>query len=109
MGGGPKQFGVDAEEVPKLLQAIGAAGLQFEGFHLYAIDWTKDKMDFLVDGKVYHTVLRDPKDDFKGWPFDQKFYLIMNIAVGGGWGGREGVDLSIWPQHMEIDYVRVYQ
>jgi beta-glucanase (GH16 family) len=78
-------------------------------FHVYAIDWTKDKIDFFVDEQLYHTVIRDPQDDFNGWPFDQKFHLIMNVAVGGNWGGKEGIDDSIWPQKMEIDYVRVYQ
>jgi beta-glucanase (GH16 family) len=78
-------------------------------FHLYAIDWTKDKMDFFVDETLYHTITRDPADDFKGWPFDQPFHLIMNVAVGGNWGGKEGIDDSIWPQRMEIDYVRVYK
>lgn len=78
-------------------------------FHVYAIDWTKDKIDFFVDDHLYHTVVRDPQDDFNGWPFDQKFHLIMNIAVGGNWGGKEGIDDSIWPQRMEIDYVRIYQ
>lgn len=78
-------------------------------FHVYAIDWTKDKIDFFVDDRLYHTVTRDPQDDFNGWPFDQKFHLIMNIAVGGNWGGKEGIDDSIWPQQMEVDYVRVYK
>lgn len=78
-------------------------------FHVYAIDWTKDKMDFFVDDKLYHTVTRDPSEDFKAWPFDQRFHLIMNIAVGGNWGGKEGIDDSIWPQRMEVDYVRVFQ
>lgn len=80
-----------------------------EAFHVYAVDWYEDKMDFYVDDKLYHTVDRDPKDDYKGWPFDQRFYLIMNIAVGGNWGGAQGVDPDIWPQRLEIDYVRVYQ
>jgi beta-glucanase (GH16 family) len=80
-----------------------------DSFHVYAVDWHEDKMDFYVDDKLYHTVNRDPKDDFKGWPFDQRFYLIMNIAVGGNWGGAQGVDPDIWPQRMEVDYVRAYQ
>ena len=80
-----------------------------EAFHVYAVDWTEDRMDFYVDDHLYHTVIRDPKDDYRGWPFDQRFYLIMNIAVGGNWGGAKGVDPKIWPQRMEIDYVRVYQ
>jgi len=78
-------------------------------FHVYAVDWQKDRMDFYVDDRLYHTVLRNPDDDFRGWPFDQRFYLIMNVAVGGNWGGAEGVDPDIWPQKMEIDYVRVYR
>ena len=78
-------------------------------FHVYAIDWTKDKMDFYVDDKMYHSVSRAESDTFKEWPFDQKFHLIMNMAVGGNWGGAQGVDESIWPQKMEVDYVRIYQ
>jgi len=42
------------------------------------------------------------------FPFDHPFHLILNIAVGGNWGGQQGVDPSVWPQRMEIDYVRVY-
>jgi len=80
-----------------------------EQFHIYAIDWTADKIDFFVDDKVYYSVPRDPKDDHKGWPFDKRFHLIMNLAVGGNWGGKEGVDESGWPRRMEVDYVRVYQ
>ena len=80
-----------------------------DDFHAYIIDWQENKIDFFIDDKLYHTVVRDPKDDFKGWPFDQRFYVIMNIAVGGNWGGAEGVDPGIWPQKMEIDYVRVYR
>ena len=43
------------------------------------------------------------------WPFSNNFYFLMNIAVGGNWGGLEGVDTSIFPATMEIDYIRVYQ
>jgi beta-glucanase (GH16 family) len=80
-----------------------------DAFHVYAINWTDKKIDFFVDDQLYHTVNRDPNDDFTGWPFDKRFHLIMNIAVGGNWGGQQGVDATIWPQSMEIDYVRVYQ
>jgi beta-glucanase (GH16 family) len=80
-----------------------------ETFHVYTVDWTQDKMDFYVDDNLYHTVKRDPADNYQGWPFDQRFYLIMNIAVGGNWGGAQGVDPKIWPQRMEVEYVRVYQ
>ena len=80
-----------------------------EGFHVYGILWTSNKIDFFVDDKRYHTVVRDPGEDFRGWPFDQRFHLIMNLAVGGNWGGQKGIDDTIWPQKLEIDYVRIYQ
>lgn len=76
-------------------------------FHTYAIDWTADKIDFLIDGELYFTFENTGKD-YKEWPFDQPFHLILNIAVGGGWGGKQGVDPEIWPQRMTVDYVRIY-
>ncbi len=79
-----------------------------DNFHVYGIEWYPDKIDFFVDDVRYFT-FKKMGDDFRKWPFDQKFYLIMNIAVGGTWGGAKGVDNSIFPQRMEVDYVRVYQ
>ncbi|MEB2776928.1 glycoside hydrolase family 16 protein [Algoriphagus sp. D3-2-R+10] len=76
-------------------------------FHTYAIDWTAEKIDFLIDGDIYFT-FQNTGNDYKEWPFDQPFHLILNIAVGGGWGGQQGIATDIWPQRMEIDYVRVY-
>lgn len=78
-------------------------------FHVYAIDWRENKIDFFVDDKLYHSVARSVEDTFKEWPFDQRFHLILNIAVGGFWGGMQGIDDAIWPQRMEVDYVRVYK
>ena len=78
-------------------------------FHTYVVEWEPDHVKFMVDDSVYHRVNHEPGDDFNGWPFDRKFYLILNQAVGGNWGGKEGVDPSIWPQRMLVDYVRVYQ
>jgi beta-glucanase (GH16 family) len=80
-----------------------------DAFHVYAVDWKESQIDFFVDDKMYHSVKRNPADDSTGWPFDQPFHLILNIAVGGGWGGAQGIDPAIWPQQMVIDYVRVYQ
>jgi beta-glucanase (GH16 family) len=65
-------------------------------------------MDFFVDGKKYFTYAND-KTGVDAWPFDQPQYLILNLAIGGSWGGQEGVDESIFPQKLEVDYVRVYQ
>lgn len=80
-----------------------------DAFHVYAVEWEENEIRIYVDDKMYQQVKRNPQDDFNGWPFDQKFHLIMNVAVGGNWGGMQGVDESIWPQRMEVDYVRVYQ
>ncbi len=80
-----------------------------DSFHLYAVEWSETKIDFFVDDKLYFTFNREENSDFTGWPFDKPFHLIMNLAVGGNWGGKEGVDYTIWPQRMEVDYVRVYQ
>lgn len=77
-------------------------------FHLYALEWTPEKIDIYVDNNKYFTFANEHKD-YKTWPFDQVFHLILNIAVGGNWGGVQGVDPNIWPQKMFVDYVRVYQ
>ena len=77
-------------------------------FHIYKIEWSADKIEWYVDDSMYFTF----KNEIKGndeWPFDRQFHLILNIAVGGTWGGSRGVDPDIWPQKLEIDYVRVYQ
>ncbi|KIC93450.1 glycoside hydrolase family 16 protein [Flavihumibacter solisilvae] len=79
-----------------------------ENFHVYGINWTKDKIDFLLDGKTVFS-FKNEKTGPKVWPFDQRFHLLLNIAVGGTWGGQKGLDDSVFPQHMEVDYVRVYQ
>lgn len=78
-----------------------------EEFHTYAIDWKEEKINFYIDGDLYFTFENTGKD-FKEWPFDRPFHLLLNIAVGGNWGGQKGVDDTVWPQRMEIDYVRVY-
>lgn len=79
-------------------------------FHTYAVDWTTKQIDFLVDGKVYFTFDKESYGKrYEQWPFDQSFYLILNVAIGGNWGGQKGVDDTIFPQRMEVDWVRVYQ
>jgi beta-glucanase (GH16 family) len=81
-----------------------------QAYHLYAIEWTADRIDFYVDNQKYNTVDKAILGNSEAqWPFDQPFFLILNVAVGGNWGGQKGVDENIWPQRMEVDYVRVYQ
>jgi beta-glucanase (GH16 family) len=77
-------------------------------FHVYAIDWYPDRLKFLVDDVVYFEFEKQASWGWDKWPFDQKFHLLLNVAVGGNWGGVKGIDDSIFPQKMEVDYVRVY-
>ena len=79
----------------------------FTAFHVYAVEWTPAKLEFYIDNTKYFTYYSTT--DYRSWPFNKQFYLIMNIAVGGNWGGAQGVDDAVFPARMEIDYVRVYQ
>ena len=76
-------------------------------FHLYAIEWTPDKIDFFVDNQKYYT-FNNEHSGFQTWPFDHPFYIILNMAVGGGWVGNPTAS-TVFPAVMEVDYVRVYQ
>lgn len=78
-----------------------------EAFHVYAVDWTAQRIVFLIDDVEYH-VFENNGSGTDAWPFDHPFHIILNLAVGGNWGGQQGVDPSVWPQRFEIDYVRVY-
>jgi beta-glucanase (GH16 family) len=77
-------------------------------FHLYAIEWFADHIDFYIDSYKYFTFNNENKG-WQYWPFDKRFHLILNLAVGGNWGGVQGVDINAFPAQMEIDYVRVYK
>ncbi|MFO7726199.1 MAG: family 16 glycosylhydrolase [Oceanipulchritudo sp.] len=76
-------------------------------FHTYAVEWTPSAIRFYVDEDLYLDA-PNPGTDWEEWPFDQPFHLILNLAVGGFWGGQEGIDPDVWPARMEIDHVRVY-
>ncbi len=76
-------------------------------FHIYAIEWTPDKIDFYVDDQKYYTYNND-YSGFKVWPFDQPFYILLAMSVGGGWVGPPDAS-TVFPGIMEVDYVRVYQ
>jgi beta-glucanase (GH16 family) len=81
-----------------------------EQFHIYGLYWTEKEMVFYTDApdNVTHTYAPASKNN-NNWPFDKPQFFILNIAVGGNWGGAQGIDNSIFPQSMEIDFVRVYQ
>lgn len=77
-------------------------------FYTYAIEWFPDRIDFFVDDELQFTFENQNKT-FSEWPFDKAFHLILNIAIGGNWGGVEGVDETLFPKTMEVDFVRVYK
>ncbi|MGI6047039.1 MAG: family 16 glycosylhydrolase [Petrimonas sp.] len=78
-------------------------------FHIYAVEWTVDYIRGFVDGKQYFEFLNDKQNNVETWPFNKPFYLKLNLAWGGNWGGAQGVDEAKLPATYEIDYVRVYQ
>ena len=77
-------------------------------FHTYGVEWTADRLSFYLDDSVYFTVTKSQLGDSEAeWPFDQPFWLILNLAVGGAWGGDPSN--GQFPQSMQVDWVRVYQ
>ena len=78
-------------------------------FHTYAVEWTPEYLKFYFDGKLHFTFTNDGKGDKNTWPFNAPFYLKLNLAWGGNWGGAMGIDESCLPATYEIDYVRVFQ
>ncbi len=84
------------------------AGAQDE-FHVYALEWTPDYIRTYVDGRQLFNFPNDHQGNNDTWPFDKPFYLKLNLAWGGDWGGAQGVDESCLPATYEIDYVRVFK
>ena len=77
-------------------------------FHTYRVDWTPYSIKGFIDGEQIYNFINEGKG-YAGWPFDKKFHLLLNVAFGGNWGGAQGVDPSVLPQKMEVDYVRVFK
>lgn len=79
-------------------------------WHIYSLNWGPGRLDFGVDNRVYYSFVRQATFTVETWPFDQEFYLIVNLAVGGQWGGRAGVNGSAFDglgQVLEVDWVSV--
>ena len=79
-----------------------------DSFHIYSIEWYEDRIDFFIDDTKYFTFTNDNNNDFKTWPFNQRFHLLINVAVGGDWPGAPD-NTTVFPQDMKVDYVRVYK
>jgi len=78
-------------------------------YHVYAVEWTADEIIGYVDGVSYFRFENDHTGNYNTWPFYKPFYLKLNVAWGGNWGGAQGIDESVLPTTYEIDYVRVFQ
>ena len=79
-----------------------------EVFHDYVLEWEEEEYRVFVDNTLYFT-FKNEGTGFMEWPFDQQFYLILNIAYGGNWGAAMGLEPEKLPQRMEVGYVRVYE
>lgn len=80
----------------------------YTSFHVFSIEWTPERVDFFLDDTPYNYFVNEHKTTAE-WPFDSPFYLILNIAVGGNLGGKAGIDPTVFPGTMEVDYIRVYE
>ncbi len=77
-------------------------------FHIYTMEWEENEVRSYVDGKQYFNFLNNGEGS-GAWPFNQPFHLILNLAIGGGWGGKQGIDDTLFPHQFQVDYVRIYQ
>lgn len=77
-------------------------------FHRYQLDWQPDAITIGIDGRAHMRVANDQPGGAAAWPFTRPYELILNLAVGGDWGGQKGIDDTAFPQRMTIDYVRYW-
>lgn len=79
-----------------------------DDFQTYRMDWTPYAIRGYINDNLLFTFINEGKS-YKEWPFDKRFHLLLNIAVGGDWGGQQGVDETAFPASMIVDYVRYYR
>jgi len=107
----PSSYGATVNTGAKFVSTYGT------DFHTYQVKWNADKMEFSVDSVLFYTYNPAVKNN-STWPFNNPFFLIMNVAMGGNWGSdpqyetgglKNGIDPTLYTATMEVDYVRVYQ
>ena len=84
------------------------APTSYTDFHVYALEWEENEYRLYMDENHFFT-FENEGTGFEEWPFDKRFHLLLNLAIGGNWGGKEGIDDSLFPHKFMIDYVRVYK
>ncbi|RBP48736.1 family 16 glycosylhydrolase [Arenicella xantha] len=98
-------YWVNGEQRQATVEAESVA----QRFHLYALEWSPQRLDIFYDEQLYFTYLNQD-EGWQAWPFDHPFHVILNLAVGGNWGAAGGpVDNSVMPATLEVDYVRFYK
>ena len=80
----------------------------YTDFHVYTLEWDENEYRLYMDDNHFFTFTNEGTG-FKEWPFDKRFHLLLNLAIGGNWGGKKGIDDSLFPHKFLIDYVRVYK
>lgn len=78
-------------------------------FHRYQLDWRPGEILIGVDDHAYLRVANDQSGGAAAWPFTRPYQLILNLAIGGDWGGKQGIDDAALPQRMTVDYVRYWR
>ena len=82
------------------------------GFHIFGIEWGPEYINYYVDDVLYNQITSDDVEEVTGdsndWVFDQPFYIVINLAVGGVFDGPPNEE-TVFPQSMLVDYVRVYK
>lgn len=100
---GPNYFGNSP-----FTQAYSIGEVVNAKYHVYAVEWDANSINWFVDGKKYYGVTKTQVQQRGNWVFDQGFFLLLNLAVGGNWPGNP-TSGSSFPQRMYVDYIRVYQ
>ena len=79
-----------------------------DDFHIYSVEWNENEIKGFVDDVQYFNISKLSNFNYSQWPYDSPFFLIINLAIGGDWGGVQGVDNSIFPSSFIIDYARMF-
>ena len=104
---GTLHFGAGPGSVQYSRNYVLQQGTFADQFHVFSIEWKQDQIQWFIDGNLYSTATKADVGANQ-YPFNEEFYLILNLAVGGNWPGAPD-NTTYFPQHMVVDYVRVYQ
>jgi len=91
---------------------VGGETTDVASWHTYSVEWNANEIAFYVDGAEYFRFANRKERRWQTWPFDKRFHLVLNVAIGGNWGGMHGIDDAAFNdagQVMEVAWVRVFQ